>query len=212
MLLEAVEKLRSSIDAGSVMGLIQQESCITLKHKGCFGSTAAYILRHSNGKLKEQGQGIFQFTRAYRSSGKLRFDTLTSLKSRYSNMLVGLSWDTIGLEETIPLQITAGLLLLEETYNKLPDSIKPCNKLPMVFSAHNQGMGGLNKDRRACHLKKGCNSEVWFGNVADVKRYGGFSTRLITGTKTPWKVNRDGTRNAINNGGKYRKYIRDNYE
>jgi len=157
--------------------LIEQESCISLTHSKCW--TANSELNTS----REFGCGVFQITKAFNKTGGIRFDTLADLKKKYPEELEDLTWENI--EERPDLQIRAGLLLTRDNYEALSSIKDPFNRMAFADSAYNGGIGNLQKSRRVCGMTKGCNPDVWFGNVettlvqSDVAIYGTSSPKSI---------------------------------
>lgn len=140
-----------------VPALIEHESCISLTHRRCWNPKSR--LKTS----REEGAGLGQLTRAYNPNGSLRFDKLSELRGKYKRDLSELSWGDVYSRPD--LQIRSIVLMLREDYGKLYDVPDSMNRLAMVDNAYNGGMGGLQKERRACSLTKGCNPNVWFGHV-----------------------------------------------
>ena len=176
--------------------LIEHESCISLTHSRCWSPTSE--LKTS----REQGVGFGQLTRAWDSTGKLRFDALTELVVKNRLALDGLNWDTI---KTRPdLQIRAVMLLWRDNYNRLGDVTGPMNRTRMADAAYNGGLGSVNTARSVCAIKTGCNSQYWFDNVEKYQKtnqiapiYAGRSARDINlhhvkdVTVTRWKKYED---------------------
>ncbi len=134
--------------------LIEQESCISLKHSKCWNPGA---------KLKsarEEGAGFGQITRAYRADGSVRFDALESMKSQYKNELGEWSWSNV--YQRPDLQLRAIVLMSKDTANMFRSA--PAF-LEFGDAAYNGGPGGVKKERRACQLTKGCDAGQWFGHV-----------------------------------------------
>lgn len=138
-------------------GLAEQESCISLTHSKCWNTHS--MLKTS----REQGVGLFQITRTFRSNGSTRFDTLDDLHRKYKAQLNELSWTNVA--ERGDLQIRAMMLMTRDNYTALNSVTDPIERLKMADSAYNQGLGGLYADRRLCSLTKGCNAQLWFKNV-----------------------------------------------
>jgi hypothetical protein len=158
--------------------LIEHESCISLKHSKCWNPTSR--LKTS----REEGAGLGQITRAYNPDGSLRFDLLTEMKTRNSE-LKELSWSNV--YQRPDLQIRAIILLSRTNYGKLsmiPDNFE---RLSMADAAYNGGLGGVFNERRACGLAKGCDPSKWFDNV---ENYCLKSKKVIYGLRTPCDINR----------------------
>lgn len=158
------------------MGLIEHESCISLKHSKCWNPASE--LKNN----REHGVGFFQITRAWNEkTGMLRFDNLTYLTNRYKTHLNGLNWDTV--KSKPELQVRAGILLWMESYRRYSEVPDLLERMKMTDSAFNGGDSHVKKSRQICSLTKGCNPNIWFLNVEKHlpksklpdKRYGGRS-------------------------------------
>jgi hypothetical protein len=102
-----------------------------------------------------------QITRAYRQDGTIRFDALAEIRSKHKS-LYELNWNNVYTRPD--LQIRAVVLKMQDNYtyySKYPDA------LAFADSAYNGGIGGLDRERRACYITKGCDSTKWFDNVED---------------------------------------------
>lgn len=135
---------------------VEQETCITLKSKGCWSPKAE--LRTS----REQGVGLGQLTRAFRPDGTTRFDALGDITKSYPQALAGLTWDN---RYDPTLQLRALVLKNKQGYELVGKASTDYDRLAMSFAAYNGGSGGLNSDRRACAGTPGCDPGKWFGNV-----------------------------------------------
>lgn len=135
---------------------VEQETCISLKSRGCWNPRAEL---HTS---REQGVGLGQLTRAFRADGTTRFDALAEIVSSYPRELAGLSWQN---RYDPGLQLRALVLKDRQGYEKVLQASTDIDRLAMSFAAYNGGLGGLNSDRKACAGTKGCNPGVWFGHV-----------------------------------------------
>lgn len=139
--------------------LSEHESCVSLTSKRCCAPDSELK------SAREQGIGLFQLTRTYREDGSIRFDTLTELSQRYRSELKELSW--LNVKQRVDLQLRAGILLIRQNYKALFEVKDPVVRLQMSDNAFNGGLGGLQKERRACGLAKGCDPQLWFDHVED---------------------------------------------
>lgn len=135
---------------------VEQETCISLKSRGCWNPRAE--LRTS----REQGVGLGQLTRAFRGDGSTRFDAMAEIVKAYPNDLAGLSWEN---RYDPVLQLRALVLKDRQGFKQVLDADTPADQLAMAFSAYNGGLGGLASDRRACAATPGCAPGRWFGHV-----------------------------------------------
>lgn len=138
--------------------LIEVESCISLKHSRCWDPASELK------STREQGVGLGQITRAYTSTGQLRFDALAELKTLHPKELYELNWNNI--RSRPDLQIRAIVLKSKDNYKQF---VNYTNE-PLAFAdaAYNGGLGGVNNERRACTMIKGCDPKLWFGHVEKV--------------------------------------------
>ena len=160
--------------------LIEQESCIHLKHKKCWNPKSQ--LKTS----REEGAGLGQLTRAYREDGSLRFDSLQGIKNQYKQDLQDLSWSNI--YQRPDLQIRAMTLMVRDTYKSLYDIKDPVHRLHFTDAAYNGGTRDIRKERIACGLKSNCNPQIWFDHVEHMKIK---STKPLYGTRSAYFINRE---------------------
>lgn len=139
-----------------VPGLIEHESCITLTHPRCWSSTSRLKT------AREEGAGLGQLTRAWSADGSLRFDALAEMRNRHPD-LRELDWRTI--YQRPDLQMRALILMSRDNFQALRAVADPMARLAMADAAYNGGMGGLQKERRACQIAPGCDPGQWFGHV-----------------------------------------------
>jgi hypothetical protein len=135
---------------------IEQETCITLRHRSCWNPRAE--LRTS----REQGIGLGQLTRTWNKDGSERFDALQELVRSNPRQLAGLSWDN---RYDPVLQLRAVVLKGLQDYRVILGAADSYERLAMAKSAYNGGLGGLSSDRRLCAATAGCDKSRWFGHV-----------------------------------------------
>lgn len=159
--------------------LVEHESCISLKHSRCWSPTSE--LKTS----REQGVGFGQITRAWDTKGKLRFDTLSSLTTKFKLELAGLNWITI--KDRPDLQLRAIVLLWRDDYNRFSMITGPMNRIRMTDAAYNGGAGSVNTARTKCGLAKDCNPQWWFDNVEKYQKLN--QTKILYGNRSPRDIN-----------------------
>ena len=137
-----------------IPGLIEHESCITLKHSRCWAPTSRLKT------AREEGAGLGQLTRAYRADGSTRFDALAEMRAAHPG-LRELSWSNV--YQRPDLQIRAVVLKVRGDYRALGGKGLP--GLHFADAAYNGGRGGVNAERRACAMAAGCDPAQWFGHV-----------------------------------------------
>lgn len=165
-------------------GLIEQESCISLKHSKCWDP------RSRLKTPREEGAGLFQITKTYTSSGSIRFDALEELRTKYRPYLYELTWYNI--YERPDLQIRAGILKLKDTHQHFKQF---SDALAFTDAAYNGGISGVTSERRACYISNKCNPDKWFDNV---ENYCMKSKVALYGNRSACDINREHVRNVLN--------------
>jgi hypothetical protein len=158
--------------------LIEHESCISLTHSKCWNPASS--LKTS----REEGAGLGQITRAYNTNGSIRFDLLTEMRLRHAD-LKELSWSNV--YQRPDLQIRSMVLLSKTNYSRLSVVSNQADRMAMMDAAYNGGVGGVLNERVACGLAKGCNPNVWFGNV---EKYCLKSKAILYGNRSACDINR----------------------
>ncbi|MBX3603175.1 MAG: hypothetical protein KF863_21350 [Rubrivivax sp.] len=139
-----------------VPALISHESCISYTHSRCWSPTSRLRTQ------REEGAGMGQLTRAWHPDGRLRFDALAELRDRHP-ALRDLDWATIyGRPD---LQVRAIVLMSRDNWRALAPVAAPLERLAMADAAYNGGLGGLQRERRACQVAAGCDPGRWWGHV-----------------------------------------------
>ncbi len=141
-------------------GLIEQESCVSLTSRRCWSPTSQLKTP------REEGAGLGQLTRAYRSNGSLRFDSLSDLRRKHYEALKDLSWTNIYSRPD--LQMRSIVLMIGDIYGNLYNITNPTDRMQFTDAAYNGGLAGVYKERRACGLRSDCDPQKWFGNVEKV--------------------------------------------
>lgn len=142
-------------DRAYMAGLIEHESACPRK-SSCWKPTARLK------SAREEGAGLGQLTRAWRQDGSLRFDKLAEMRDAHP-ALRELSWATI--YQRPDLQIRTMIVMVKADHNFFAGR---GDALAFADAAYNGGRGGVEKERRACGLKAGCDPRRWFGHVEGV--------------------------------------------
>ena len=145
-------------------GLIEHESCISLTHSRCWSPTSRLK------SAREEGAGLGQLTRAWHPDGRTRFDALANLRDQHP-ALRDLDWATIYQRPDLQLRAVRD----------------PMQRLAMADAAYNGGLGGVNKERRACQLAAGCDPQQWWGHV---ERYCLKSRQALYSGRSACDINR----------------------
>jgi hypothetical protein len=137
--------------------LVEQESCISLKHSRCWNPGA---------RLKtdrEEGAGMGQITRAYRTDGSLRFDALETAR-HLDPSLADWSWSNV--YKRPDLQLRAIVAMNRDCYRRISRLVADEQaRLAMCDAAYNGGWAGMQQERRACGQRAGCDPQQWFRHV-----------------------------------------------
>ncbi|UIS74650.1 endolysin [Morganella phage Mecenats66] len=136
-------------------GLVEQESCISLKHSKCWSPYAQ--LKTS----REWGRGLGQVTTAYRADGSVRFDTQEELRKKFPELR---GWTTDRWDDP-DMQLRAIVLQNKMLFDKITWNKSPRERVAFTLSSYNGGLGGVLQDRRYCSNISGCDPDRWFNNV-----------------------------------------------
>jgi len=137
-------------------GLIEKESCITVRHSRCWNATSR--LKSS----REEGAGFGQITRAYYASGKLRFDALSELKAKHPE-LAAWNWGNVYVRPD--LQLLGIVLKLRDNWGFFSSIPEDVDRIQFALKAYNRGLGGVRAEIQACYLMKNCISAKFMDNA-----------------------------------------------
>lgn len=144
----------------ALCSLVEQESCITLKHSRCWSPTSQ--LKTS----REEGAGFGQITRAYKQDGSIRFDALDAVKQLDPSLA---EWSWSNVYQRPELQLRAIVVMNRDCVNRLSRMVKDQHQVyRMCDAAYNGGYAGMQSERRACSLRNGCDPQIWVGHVENV--------------------------------------------
>lgn len=178
-------------------GQIETESCITLRHSRCWNPSSKLQTP------KELGVGLGQITKTYTRTGAIRFDALQELKSIHPKELKEMSWSTI--EKRPDLQILAIILKMRDNYQHyIKYKVPIYNSIIFAIESYNEGVGGLDNERRACVLTKGCDPNIWFGNVEKLCLK---SKAALYGKRSACDISREYPVKVLQRSTKYKKYF-----
>lgn len=176
-------------------GQIEVESCISLRHPRCWNPKST--LKTS----REYGAGLGQLTKAYRADGTIRFDALSEIRRTHMKELHELTWSNI--LNRPDLQVRAILLKMKDNYLYYSKYTKDPYTFALV--SYNGGVGGLDKDRRACTLSSSCDPSIWYGNV---ENYCMKSKTALYGNRSACDINRHYPYEiSYVRSSKYKKYL-----
>lgn len=168
-------------DPALLAALVEQESCAS--KSACWNPGAR--LKTS----REEGAGMGQITRAYRADGSVRFDALADLRGRYDEELGALAWGNVYRRPD--LQLRALVLMSRDAARPFRGS---AGWLAFGDAGYNGGVAGVQKERRACQLSKGCDPGRWFGHV---EAHCMKSRQPLYGNRSACDINREHVRNVL---------------
>ncbi len=160
---------------------VEQETCITLKHRSCWNPRAELKTP------REYGFGLGQVTVT------ARFNVHTELRQQYAS-LDAWTWEN----RYDPVYQLRALVLKDRgnfQHNILKNAATAIDRLAFMLSAYNGGLGGIAADRRVCKAKPGCDAGRWFGHVEETS----YKARLsVPGYgKSFFTINREYVRNVL---------------
>lgn len=170
-------------DPAALYALVAQETGSCPKAKSCWNPAAR--LKSS----REEGAGMGQITRAYRADGSQRFDALAGLRGQYGDALGELSWDNVYARPE--LQLRAIVLMSRDAARPFRAAAE---MLAFGDAGYNGGVGGVQKERRACALSARCDAGRWFGNV---ELHCLKSRQPLYGNRNACDINREHVRNVM---------------
>jgi hypothetical protein len=165
--------------------LIEHESCISLRHSRCWNPGSRLK------SAREEGAGFGQITRAWRPDGSTRFDALAEMRDRHPALR---EWSWSNVYQRPDLQLRAVVLKSRDDYRALSVVADPINRLAFADAAYNGGLGGVQKERRACGLRPGCDPQRWFGHVEAVCLK---SRQPLYGGRSACDINRHHVRDVL---------------
>lgn len=137
-------------------GQIEKESCITLRHPRCWNATSRLK------SAREEGAGLGQITRTWRTDGSLRFDALAELRAAHPE-LAALNWGNV--YQRPDLQLLGIVLKARDNWAAFAGVRDPAQRQIFATLAYNRGVGGVRSEIRACGLTPGCDPQRWAGHV-----------------------------------------------
>jgi hypothetical protein len=165
---------------------VEQETCITLKHRRCWSPRAELKTR------REYGVGLGQVTVAYHADGSERFNVWRDLRIKHRQELAGWTW-----ENRYEARYQLRALVLKEKAGHAAvakHGATVLDGIAFMANAYNAGPGMLAKSRAACARTAGCDPSRWFGHVEKV---GGPAKVAIKGySKSFFEISRDYVRNV----------------
>jgi hypothetical protein len=176
-------------------GLIDHESACP-RIRSCWNPSAQLKTQ------REEGAGFGQITRAYRKDGSLRFDALAEMRLAHP-ALGGWNWGNV--YQRPDYQLRAVVLKSLDNFKALRVVADPQERLAFADAAYNGGMGGVQNERRACGLVKGCDPQRWFHHA---ELHCLKSRSALYGQRSACDINRHHVRDVVlTRSGKYRLWM-----
>lgn len=132
---------------------IEQETCITLKHRFCWNPRAELKTD------REYGFGLGQTTVAFRKDGSERFNVWRELRSG-NKELKDWTWEN---RFSPIMQLRAIVIKNKTRYDTQSYAVAAGHRFAFLASEYNGG--STLKDRALCRTIKGCDSTRWWDNV-----------------------------------------------
>lgn len=154
---------------------VEQESCISLKHKKCWNTRAELETD------REYGFGLGQITITK------RFNVFEELKAS-DKSLSDWAWE----DRFNPrMQLRAIVVKDLQAYRNFKWAKDDRERLAMTFAAYNGGVGSVIKDRKLCQSmgKEKCDPTKWFGHIEK----NSFKSRIVVKGygKSFYEINRE---------------------
>lgn len=176
-------------------GQVEQETCITLKHRMCWNPRAENKMPANN---NEYGFGLGQITNTN------KMDNFSYVRTLHRDLRNWAWADRFNPE----MQLRALVLWNQKLYRVFDFAETGEDQMAFALAAYNGGQAGALRDRNICMATTGCNPNVWFGNVErhtwrNTKPSGGYS-------KSFFQINREYVRNIIKvRSPKYRDWYKE---
>lgn len=176
-------------------GLIDHESACP-RVRSCWNPAAQLKTQ------REEGAGFGQITRAYRKDGGLRFDALAEMRSAHP-ALGGWNWGNV--YQWPDYQLRAVVLKSQDNFRALRMVADPLERLNFADAGYNGGMNGVQNERRACGLAKGCDPQRWFNHV---ELHCLKSRTALYGQRSACDINRHHVRDVVlTRSAKYKRWL-----
>jgi hypothetical protein len=158
---------------------IEQETCISLKHRFCW-STHAELKT-----AREYGFGLGQLTITR------RFNVFEEVKAMDRTLA---SWQFAD-RYNAQYQLRALVVKDRQAWGQVQGAATAVDRLAFAMAAYNGGMGGVLSDRKVCSATRGCDPGRWFGHV---ERTSLKQKKAAAGYgKSFFEINREYVRNVL---------------
>lgn len=131
-----------------IAGLVEQETCPSLKSKKCWNERAELKTK------QEHGIGLGQHTITSKFNA---FEETSHLHEKLKGWKVEDYWNA-------EMQLYGIAAKLKQNYSVFGNTIEE-DRFAFSLAAYNGGVGGILKDQRLCKNTKGCDPAKWWDNV-----------------------------------------------
>lgn len=180
ILVEVIDSTWDSNEMPSaIAALIEQETCITPRHRFCWSERAEFKTS------REYGFGLGQLTVTQ------KFNKFEEMKHRDPRLRDWLWEDRYNVENqmisiVVMMKRKAGLFSQAETIE---------DKYAFIASAYNCGVGGIYQDQRVCRSTPGCKQWRWFNHVENTSLKA--KVAMNGYSKSFFQTNREHARNVV---------------
>lgn len=160
-------------------GQVEQETCVSLKHKKCWSPYAELKTE------REYGFGLGQITVTK------SFDNFQAAR-KLDSSLKDWQW-----ENRYNAEFQLRTLVLTDRFNfgKFSWASSDHERMAFALAAYNGGVGGVLSDRRICSTLPSCDPSRWFGNVEHTSRKA--KTAVKGYGKSFFEINREYVHNIL---------------
>lgn len=135
-------------------GQVEQETCISLKHRKCWSPTAELKTD------REYGFGLGQITVT------ASFNNFEEARKLHPS-LADWTWDN---RYNAQYQLRSMVLKDKFNHGKFSWAVNERERMAFTFASYNGGIGGVLSDKRVCSTTPNCLTDRWFGNVEHTSR------------------------------------------
>lgn len=160
-------------------GQVEQETCITLKHRKCWSPYAELKTE------REYGFGLGQITITKSFNNFLEAKKLdASLKDW--------QWEN---RYDATFQLRTMVLTDRFNFSKFVWASDDYERMAFTLAAYNGGLGGVLSDRRVCSASPSCDPSKWFGQVEHTSKKAKVAVKGYG--KSFFEINREYVRNIL---------------